>query len=143
MKAISIKEPWASMILAGEKTIETRTWRTKYRGPLLLCASKKPESDISGHAFAIVDLVGIRKMTMEDEAHACCKVYSNAKSWFFENLRKIKPFPVKGQLRIFEVDIESNLDVKLIRELLLKHDPSFIDIESMTDSELEKIKNPG
>lgn len=42
MKAISIKEPWLSLIFNGEKVYETRTWLTKYRGPLLLVGSKAP-----------------------------------------------------------------------------------------------------
>ncbi len=41
MKAISIYQPWASAIVAGHKTMETRGWRTKYRGPLAIHASRK------------------------------------------------------------------------------------------------------
>lgn len=40
MKVISIKQPWASLIINGFKTYEFRTWRTKYRGKLLIHASK-------------------------------------------------------------------------------------------------------
>lgn len=40
MKAISIWEPWASLIACGAKHWETRSWPTYYRGPLLICASK-------------------------------------------------------------------------------------------------------
>ena len=43
MKAVSVKQPWASLIAEGNKTIETRTWPTNYRGDLLICASKKPK----------------------------------------------------------------------------------------------------
>lgn len=39
MKAISLLQPWASLI--GVKLIETRSWSTKYRGPLAIHASKK------------------------------------------------------------------------------------------------------
>lgn len=39
MKAISLLQPWASLI--GAKKIETRSWSTKYRGPLSIHASKK------------------------------------------------------------------------------------------------------
>jgi len=42
MKAISVKQPWAALIGAGVKTIETRVWKTYYRGDLLICASAKP-----------------------------------------------------------------------------------------------------
>ena len=80
MKAISIKEDWASMILAGDKTIETRTWKTKHRGKILLCASKTPKTNLSGHAFAIADLIDVRPMTKEDEEQACCEIYPRAYS---------------------------------------------------------------
>lgn len=40
MKAISLLQPWASLIASGAKKIETRSWSTKYRGPLAIHASK-------------------------------------------------------------------------------------------------------
>jgi hypothetical protein len=40
MKAISLWEPWASLIRTGAKTWETRAWPTEYRGRLLICAAK-------------------------------------------------------------------------------------------------------
>lgn len=40
MKAISILQPWATLIVLGEKRIETRSWSTSHRGPLLIQASK-------------------------------------------------------------------------------------------------------
>ena len=106
MKAISIREPWAGMIRDGQKNIETRTWSTKYRGNLLLCASSKPKSDIAGKAFAVANLVDVRAMKEADAAKACCSVYDKAHSWILENITPIKPFNVKGQLGLFEVDYE-------------------------------------
>ncbi len=41
VKCISLWEPWASLMACGAKTIETRSWGTNYRGPLLICASKR------------------------------------------------------------------------------------------------------
>ena len=43
MKVISLLQPWASLIALGEKKIETRSWKTDYRGPLLIHASKSLE----------------------------------------------------------------------------------------------------
>lgn len=40
MKALTIRQPWASLIAAGVKTIETRSWSTKHRGPLAIHAGK-------------------------------------------------------------------------------------------------------
>ena len=46
MKVISILQPWASLVVMGLKKIETRSWNTNYRGPLLIHASqgKKKEA---------------------------------------------------------------------------------------------------
>lgn len=107
MKALSIKEPWVTLLHQGNKTIETRTWNTKYRGWLLLCASKKPVSDLSGNAFAIAELTDSRPMTEEDEHKACCKVYPKAHSWLLKNITPIEPYPVKGRLSLFNVSVTS------------------------------------
>lgn len=40
LPALSIRQPWAWLILHSGKDIENRTWRTKYRGPFLIHASK-------------------------------------------------------------------------------------------------------
>ncbi len=40
MKALSIRQPWASLIVLGLKDIENRTWSSRYRGPVLVHASK-------------------------------------------------------------------------------------------------------
>jgi len=42
MKALSLWQPWASLMAAGLKTIETRSWSTAYRGPLAIHAAKRP-----------------------------------------------------------------------------------------------------
>lgn len=42
MKAITIYQPWASLIPLGAKKIETRSWATKYRGPIAIHAGLKP-----------------------------------------------------------------------------------------------------
>lgn len=41
MKAISLWQPWASLVVLGKKRIETRSWATSYRGPLLVHAAKR------------------------------------------------------------------------------------------------------
>lgn len=40
MKALSIKQPWASLIVHGIKDIENRTWKTNFRGRIYVHASK-------------------------------------------------------------------------------------------------------
>lgn len=41
MRAISLWQPWATLIAIGAKRIETRCWDAKYTGPLAIHASKK------------------------------------------------------------------------------------------------------
>ncbi len=43
MKALTLHQPWASLIAEGVKTIETRSWSTKYRGPMAIHAAKTAE----------------------------------------------------------------------------------------------------
>jgi hypothetical protein len=48
LKVLSLLQPWASLVVLGHKTIETRSWTTAYRGPLLIHAGMRT----SGKAFA-------------------------------------------------------------------------------------------
>lgn len=110
MKVLCLKEPWASLVLEGKKTIETRVWKTKYHGKILLCCSKKPQSRLSGKAFATAEIIDCRKMRKEDEKEACCKVYPRAYSWILNNITPLQPFDVQGRLGLFE--LSSPLKVK-------------------------------
>jgi hypothetical protein len=105
VKALSIKQPWANLIASGEKTIETRTWATEYRGELLLVSSKTPKIEPAGCALAIAQLVDCRPMTRVDEAAARCELYPGAFAWVLRDVRAIEPFPVKGSLGIYEAPV--------------------------------------
>lgn len=60
MKALSIHPVYAGLIWAGDKTIECRSWRTDYRGDLLICSTaKKIKDTIPGHALCVVTLADI------------------------------------------------------------------------------------
>jgi hypothetical protein len=111
MKAISIKQPWAELIARGEKSIETRTWETSYRGDLLICASKIPDNNYNfsenllyGYALCVVELYKIEPMNKSHEKNAGCEVYPGAYAWHMRNIRIIEPFKVKGKLRLYNVD---------------------------------------
>lgn len=43
MKAITLYQPWATLVAIGAKRIETRSWGTAYRGPLTIHAGKSTE----------------------------------------------------------------------------------------------------
>jgi hypothetical protein len=123
MKALSIKQPFADMIVRGLKTIETRTWKTEYRGDILICSSKKPHEGsylhnneiipcrnyllnnfvVFGKAVCVARLVECRPMLETDQNAACCEYYK-AWSWVLDNIRPVATFPVKGSLNLFEVD---------------------------------------
>ena len=108
MKALSIKQPWANLIASGQKTIETRVWATPYRGSILLVSSKTPKIEPAGCAVAVAELVDCRPMTVADEYAAKCPIYPNAVAWVLQNVQAIKPFPVKGQLGIYEVNVSQD-----------------------------------
>ena len=40
MKVLTIKQPWATLIMQKDKRFEFRSWQTKYRGDLLIHAGK-------------------------------------------------------------------------------------------------------
>ena len=122
MKVLSVRQPWASLITAGLKTIETRSWKPNYRGDFLLCSSQKTD-DLSwlpyetrapilrpatkiefprGQALAVVTLTDCRPMTKADEVAAMVPYQEGLWAWQLEDVRPLKPFPVKGQLRLWE-----------------------------------------
>ena len=94
MKALSIMPYYASLIASGEKVEEYRTWKTDYRGDLLICASSKNEGPdlVRGHAICVVELYDIRKDGDRDFA------------WLIRNVRFVEPFPVKGKLHLYDVE---------------------------------------
>lgn len=118
MKALSVKQPWASLLVGGQKTVECRTWKTSYRGELLICSSKGdvefgPEDGNlvapGGMALGVVELLDVRPMTRADIEAAILPPHWEADAlkgfaWHVRSLYAIKPFPVKGKLNLFTVD---------------------------------------
>lgn len=116
MRALSIKQPWASLIITGRKTIELRSWSTPYRGRFLVCASAQaareralwPNLDAPlGVAVGIVELVDVRDAVPRDAKAACAppnegeRVWlpsPGEKAWLLRSARAITPFPLKGKL---------------------------------------------
>ena len=45
MKVLTIKQPWASLIIEGYKRFEFRSWKTNYRGELLIHAGKSIDKE--------------------------------------------------------------------------------------------------
>jgi len=59
MKAITIVQPWASLITYGHKAIETRSWPTKYRGKLAIHAGKNLMIPHDGPFIAALNRIGM------------------------------------------------------------------------------------
>jgi hypothetical protein len=57
MKVLSLIEPWATLILEGKKVIETRSWKTSYRGELYIHASCKKINLKDEHTKELLALI--------------------------------------------------------------------------------------
>jgi len=116
MKALSIKQPWAWLIVNGYKDIENRTWKTNYRGKLLIHASKSWDFDANDILYvmgmqnppqeshilgALVGMVNIVACVDNSKSKWFCGPWGFVFNWYqkFEN-----PIPYRGQLGLFEVD---------------------------------------
>lgn len=91
--------------MLGQKCVECRSWKTSYRGPLLICASNKPLGGyVHGHALCVVDLVGMMPFGPEHAGLALLEdVPEGHYAWLLDNVRMVRPFPVKGRQGLFEV----------------------------------------
>ena len=101
-----MRQPWASLIAGyGRKTIETRTWRTRYRGPLAIHASARPYEDLpTGGIVAVAWLYDCRPMEESDEDAACiaCQMlYDGAYAWLLANVEPVPLIPCKGMLGLW------------------------------------------
>lgn len=99
MKALSVRQPYASRIADGSKPIEFRSWSTAYRGNLLICAAARkdpahPELP-TGVAVCVVRLDSITRGVDEDGKPCYC--------WHLTDLRPVTAFGVSGRLSLFDV----------------------------------------
>lgn len=113
MRALSVRQPWASLIASGRKTIELRSWSTNYRGPVLILAGsgtwRGTEHPIGprGVSLCVVDLVDVRTVTPMD-AEAACIVPPEGFgfAWELRNPRPVEMVSVKGKLGLYRLDSE-------------------------------------
>jgi len=67
MRAISIHNPWATLISTGAKTLEIRSWKTSYRGDLLIVSTQRKYADYPrGVALCVVRLADVREFVPAD-----------------------------------------------------------------------------
>lgn len=129
MKAISIRQPWATLIVLFGKDIENRCWATRFRGPVLIHAAKGmtydewedaidfarpmlrqlPEDQITLAEQALRRIALPRGGIIGSAVITDC-VTQHASPWFMGEhgfvLAEVKPLPFrpfKGALGFFEV----------------------------------------
>lgn len=125
MKCLSVRQPWAGLLVHGYKDIENRTWSTRHRGPLLIHAGRKfdiegllwvmrmfPEIDVPNVvSFARGAIIG--QVNVLDVFHGFESCLLESPWWDRENWGwKIggavvfeTPLPYRGQLRLFDVEL--------------------------------------
>lgn len=112
MKALTVQGPWAMQICEGSKTIEYRTWKTHYRGDILITSSARNFRDcICGYALCVVELYDITPC-YEPDIYTGKMGFTGEYEWHLRNVRPIKPFPIKGKLNLWEADVEERIEFK-------------------------------
>lgn len=113
MKALSVRQPHADRIALGLKTIEMRSKPTHHRGPLLICVSSQPriEGRPHGVALCLVNVADCRPLRKDDEHSTGVPYAPNHYAWVIDKVVPlesigIKPFPVKGALGFYNVDLD-------------------------------------
>lgn len=129
MKVITIKQPWATLIAEGYKEYEFRTWKTNYRGDILIHAGKGIDKDAverfkylnleypSGQIIAkavITDCIKVddelrRKLKEKDPIVYKGVISKTSKDWDgygfkIENVEKIEPIKINGKLSLWDYD---------------------------------------
>ncbi len=120
--ALSIRQPWAWLIVNGHKDIENRNWSTRVRGTIAVHASKGMTREEYGDAQALAEDQGVTLPAFDDlerggivgtvEIVDC--VDQDASPWFFGDfgfvLKNAKPLPfqfLRGKLGFFPVEVEA------------------------------------
>ncbi|MBI2629872.1 ASCH domain-containing protein [Candidatus Pacearchaeota archaeon] len=131
MKALSLKQPFAELILQGRKTIELRKWNTKFRGEFLIHSSLNSDKNamekfsfrenslplgmILGKAF----LKDVKRYASKEEFEKDSDKHLADESWgeygfiLSEVLRFDKPICAKGKLGFWEFDLPDSKILKL------------------------------
>jgi hypothetical protein len=117
VKALSVKQPWASLIMSGRKTLEIRGVAIKYRGPLAICSSQVPDKaavarlDCTGPLGAFlgtVQVVGCRPFTNPLDQELALVGLDPARklfAWELFDPQKLRiPPPIKGALGLFDLE---------------------------------------
>lgn len=121
MKALSIQQPWAGLIVIGYKDIENRDWSTTYRGPRLIHAATKMYEDSFLEATRIIRQCGLARIERPEQMpeftrgaivgivdlvdvvdHSSSPWFAGVYGWILANPRPLNPIPFKGRLGLWE-----------------------------------------
>jgi hypothetical protein len=116
MRALSVRQPWASLIESGAKTIELRSRPTKHRGSLAIVSSLAPYDAKSiaqwgdgprGVTLCTVEVVDCRPATPADSEAACFDIPEGAElfAWVLASPEPVERVPTKGRLGLYEVTL--------------------------------------
>lgn len=124
MKVLTVKQPWATLIVEGLKKYEFRSWKTKYRGEILIHAGLSEEKEEmekfkslnmdfpKGKIIGIVNIVdclllddSLNKQIISEHNVAYGNKYRTGYAWKLDGARKIKlDKEVKGKLGLWNLD---------------------------------------
>jgi hypothetical protein len=116
MYALSVRQPWASLIVAGARRHEIRPWHTEYRGPLAIHASGRlpPEGYIPGRRLPLGAVLGtveladcVRVEDLPAEERALADFRPGHWVWRFRDPCPFPfPLPARGRLGLFRVPLD-------------------------------------
>lgn len=127
MKAFSIKNPWAWLIVHGGKNVENRKWQPKFRGRFLVHASKgfdkagyrklkeqgvempNPLEFYYGCVIGSAELYEVRSREeiLKDTGENYPKWYDGSKyALMLRDPEPCKPFLATGKLNFFDINVE-------------------------------------
>jgi hypothetical protein len=125
MKVLSIRQPWAWLIVNGHKDIENRNWPTNQRGRILIHASKMmTRDDYDACAIFVAGISSIQIPGYNDlkrggivgQANLVDCVSASDSPWFCGEfgfvLQQAKPLPfqpLNGALGFFSAEITEQL----------------------------------
>lgn len=100
VRVLTVRQPYADLILRGEKTLELRTWVIA-PGPLAIHAAKWKSTP--GHMLCLLDVGAARDSTVEDCDDACCDIGPQDDWWAhpLSNVRPVRQDVVSGKLGIW------------------------------------------
>lgn len=129
MKCLSICQPFAELVVSGRKTVELRSWNTRFRGEFFVHSPVKVREDdcrrlgtgadlVTGAIVGTAEIYGVRRYGSDDDLAADRDLHMAAPSvscrygFLLRNARRLaEPVPHRGALGFFDVGLPSRDDI--------------------------------